>query len=565
MLKFLVKNQKIEILEREVIASDQISFVTLKFTFDGDWKKFYKVVQFTQCDETYNRVLGFDGLSCLLPAELHAGAVKMSVFGYDADNTSGLRATTVPVTLNIRQSGFVGDDNSPIPPTPDLYTQILQKIEEITGKGGVVPDMSEYLKKDEIQKMIEQALENSETVIPSDYVTVQKLNDEILMIHESITPIRMDAHSHKNKEILDATTASYTAEEKQKLAELNFSDYVTIRKLNDEILMMHEAITPIRMDSHTHKNKELLDSLTADSLALLPDLQQFQDSVKEDIHRIDEITQSINHAAHTHENLDILDGITADKIKKWDSISTMQTQMNGLSTELTIWKNKCSSNSDRLHANEATIDNIISELDEIREKINAVPSFDAVQETLKAMQAEIDSLGGNIQTIFQNGTGTLERHGDTIYTFYNNGYRSLDGFAQAYPNFFSAENDYALYYNQSDFSWAGTVYTMILKPFSISKNASIVITYQSGASAAGELYLMRKISGRTYAELAQVVYEQIQKGNVIKLDFQWVQSADFISVLTDCTDVGIGDYYLAWKGVSDNTHPKIKTIKVLGG
>ena len=52
MLKFLVKQQKIEILEREVIASDQISFVTLKFTFDGDWKKFYKVVQFTQCDET---------------------------------------------------------------------------------------------------------------------------------------------------------------------------------------------------------------------------------------------------------------------------------------------------------------------------------------------------------------------------------------------------------------------------------------------------------------------------------------------------------------------------------
>lgn len=111
MLKFLIKQQKIEILEREIIASDQIAFVTLKFTFDGDWKKFHKVVQFTQCDETYNRVLGTDGLSCLLPAELHAGAVKMSVFGYDAENTEGLRATTVPVTLNIRQSGFAHHDH----------------------------------------------------------------------------------------------------------------------------------------------------------------------------------------------------------------------------------------------------------------------------------------------------------------------------------------------------------------------------------------------------------------------------------------------------------------------
>ena len=138
MLKFLVKQQKIEILEREIIASDQIAFVTLKFTFDGDWKKFHKVVQFTQCDETYNRVLGADGLSCLLPAELHAGPVKMSVFGYDAENTEGLRATTVPITLNIRQSGFVGDDTeSPVPPTPDLYTQLLQKIGEVQhGKDG---------------------------------------------------------------------------------------------------------------------------------------------------------------------------------------------------------------------------------------------------------------------------------------------------------------------------------------------------------------------------------------------------------------------------------------------
>lgn len=43
MLKFLVRQQKIEILDRESIASDQIAFVTLKFTFDGDWKKFQRI------------------------------------------------------------------------------------------------------------------------------------------------------------------------------------------------------------------------------------------------------------------------------------------------------------------------------------------------------------------------------------------------------------------------------------------------------------------------------------------------------------------------------------------
>ena len=137
MMKFLVKQQKIEALEREVIASDQIAFVSVKFVFDGAWKTLHKVVQFTQCEETYNLVLGIDGTTCLLPAELHPGAVKMSLFGYDAESDTTLRATTVPVTLHIRPSGFVEGGAAPIPPTPDLYTQLLKKLSEMqTGANG---------------------------------------------------------------------------------------------------------------------------------------------------------------------------------------------------------------------------------------------------------------------------------------------------------------------------------------------------------------------------------------------------------------------------------------------
>ena len=68
MMKFLVKNQKIEVVEREVLASDQIAFVSVKFVFDGAWKTLHKVVQFTQCEETYNLVLGQrERLACCLP------------------------------------------------------------------------------------------------------------------------------------------------------------------------------------------------------------------------------------------------------------------------------------------------------------------------------------------------------------------------------------------------------------------------------------------------------------------------------------------------------------------
>lgn len=183
MWKFLVKNQSIEIMEREVLADHQIQYVQFKFTFDGDWKHFHKVVQFSQCDEVYSVVLGTDGTTLYLPAELHAGVVKMSVFGYNMESDTTVRATTVPVTLNIRESGFEGDD-PPIPPTPDLYQQLLKKIDSATagksayeiavehgyvgteeewlaslhGKDGITPDMSEYPKTSEVTSIVETVI-----------------------------------------------------------------------------------------------------------------------------------------------------------------------------------------------------------------------------------------------------------------------------------------------------------------------------------------------------------------------------------------------------------------------
>ena len=130
MMKFFVQKQRIELLERDAIAADQIAFVPLHFVFDGAWEGLHKVVQITQCCETYNLILGTDGKSCLLPSECKAGTMKLSVFGYAPSDTKALRATTIPVSLHIKPSGFVSDSVTPIPPTPDLYAQLLQELEK---------------------------------------------------------------------------------------------------------------------------------------------------------------------------------------------------------------------------------------------------------------------------------------------------------------------------------------------------------------------------------------------------------------------------------------------------
>ena len=265
MWKFLVKNQSIEIVEREILADHQIQYVQFKFTFDGDWRRFHKVVQFTQCDETYNIILGTDGTSLYLPAELHVGAAKMSVFGYDTESDTTVRATTVPVTLNIRPSGFVGDNEPPIPPTPDLYTQLLKKIEE-AGHGA--DGKSAY-----------------EIAVEHGYVGTEE--EWLASLHgkDGITP--------------------------------DMSEYP---KTSEVTSIVETVIAPMAA------NKAALDSLTPELFTELYELQQFEDQTKESLHTLKESVDNFSNTAHTHENKAVLDKITQEMLDDMASIATVVGQ-----------------------------------------------------------------------------------------------------------------------------------------------------------------------------------------------------------------------------------------------
>lgn len=129
-MKFLVKKQQIDCIERDKLADGQIAFVSFRFVFDNEWEGLYKVVQFMQGENTYNISLGVDGYSCKMPSELQAGCAEMSLFGYAPDDETALRATTAPIKLRIEQSGFSSSGSEIVPPTPDLYQQLIAKIDE---------------------------------------------------------------------------------------------------------------------------------------------------------------------------------------------------------------------------------------------------------------------------------------------------------------------------------------------------------------------------------------------------------------------------------------------------
>ena len=296
MWKFLVKNQSIEVLEREVLADHQIQYVQFRFTFDGDWKRFHKVVQFSQCDETYNIVLGVDGTSLYLPAELHVGAAKMSVFGYDTT----VRATTVPVTLNIRPSGFVGDDDPPIPPTPDLYAQLLKRIEDaekgLDGKSAYEIAVEHGYVGTETEWLASLKGEPGETPDMSEY---PKTYEVTTIVEREIEAATGDFHSHANKATLDA----FTPELLQELSGLQqFEDGTKY-----EIQTINEELLTLNAQRHTHNNKDVLDSIT----------QEMLDGIA-----------GAERQAHTHHNLATLNGITDSHVSRWEEAYSVAMNLN---------------------------------------------------------------------------------------------------------------------------------------------------------------------------------------------------------------------------------------------
>lgn len=415
MIKFLVKGQNIETLEHEVIAADQVSFVKIHFVFDNNWKPLHKVVQFTQDEITYDRVLGTENTSCFLPAELTPGTVKMSLFGYDAEATETVRATTIVKTLHIRPSGFEGENETPIPPTPDLYQQLLQKIQSAS-KG--TDGKSAY----------EIAVEHGFVGTEAEWLKSLKGVDGL-----PGKDGKDGADGLPGRDGIDGTDGK--------------SAYI--------IAVEH---------GFTGTENEWLQSL---------------------------------------KGADGKDGITHD--------------MSDYATK--------------------------ADIAELQEQIRQISGISYI-------------------SVFESGSDALQKYGDSIYTYYNDGYRSLAGFAESYPHFCSAENNYALYFNQNDFSWAGTVFVMFLTPVAITSKMKLLLSYMVGTSQDAEFYLVKKAE-KTGSELAQYIYEEIKAENALKLSFKWLYSDTFISVMQSLENISDGEYYLAFKGTSDNSYPMVKSIKFM--
>ena len=121
---------------RKTIISDMVNVHVAKFTLDSSWLGYDKTATFenTKTNVKKDIVLGTETLECLIPweslvAESEGGYLVVSLTGY---KDGKILRTKMFNPLLIEKSD-IDDGDNPLPPTPDVYEQIMDLIASLGG------------------------------------------------------------------------------------------------------------------------------------------------------------------------------------------------------------------------------------------------------------------------------------------------------------------------------------------------------------------------------------------------------------------------------------------------
>ncbi len=231
-------------------------------------------------------------------------------------------------------------------------------------------------------------------------------------------------------------------------------------------------------------------------------------------------------------NLTLLNSLTSAKIAKWDKISEVDTELQQL-RDFTQY--------DQQNQNDAILN---------------------LENRITILESKITS-ENNAVTLFSASSGVFEQYDNSLVFMVNNGTYPFMRFVEQYPDFCSENTDFSLNYSSSVFNWGVTVLCASCSLVNISPNSKVLLEYLAGANSNSELCFVSPDGRSENTQIADFIFEKIKNNDCRKISFEWLYSVNYITTLISCSGIPAGEYYLAWTGVSDNTHPLIKKIQVL--
>lgn len=279
MIKFRIFKQRLSYYGDSEVVADSKGYLTFTLETSEDWANYVgKTVQFTKNGKTYNVTNISDGVEYTVPWEVLVGAgiMQVNAFAVSMDNK---RATTNEIDIEIIDSGFNEDSLLPEDPTPDIFEQYVQQVQENADKAVKAADEA---------KKAQEASQNIKNQIDVIYQNVKDVKSDIEDLLHQVQESTNTAYQYAEAAKTSAEAASkseteagrYAGESKiysqsAKQSETNAKQSETNAKLSEENSKLNADKTQANTEI-VLSTKESIDTIYADIQTRHENIQEIE-------------------------------------------------------------------------------------------------------------------------------------------------------------------------------------------------------------------------------------------------------------------------------------------------
>ena len=272
MIKFRIFKQRLSYYGDSEVVADSKGYLTFTLETSEDWANYVgKTVQFTKNGKTYNVTNISDGVEYPVPWEVLVGAgiMQVNAFAVSMDNK---RATTNEIDIEIIDSGFNEDSLLPEDPTPDIFEQYVQQVQENADKAVKAADEA---------KKAQEASQNIKNQIDVIYQNVKDVKSDIEELLHKVQESTNTAYQYAEAAKTSAEAASKSETEagryagESKIYSQNAKQSETNAKLSEENSKLNADKTKANTEI-VLSTKESIDTIYADIQTRHENIQEIE-------------------------------------------------------------------------------------------------------------------------------------------------------------------------------------------------------------------------------------------------------------------------------------------------
>ena len=277
MIKFRIFKQRLSYYGDSEVVADSKGYLTFTLETSEDWANYVgKTVQFTKNGKTYNVTNISDGVEYPVPWEVLVGAgiMQVNAFAVSMDNK---RATTNEIDIEIIDSGFNEDSLLPEDPTPDIFEQYVQQVQENADKAVKAADEA---------KKAQEASQNIKNQIDVIYQNVKDVKSDIEDLLHQVQESTNTAYQYAEAAKTSAETASKSETEagryagESKIYSQNTKQSETNAKQSETNAKLSEENCKLNADK-TQANTEIVLSTKKSIDTIYADIQTRHENIQE--------------------------------------------------------------------------------------------------------------------------------------------------------------------------------------------------------------------------------------------------------------------------------------------